>query len=268
MAGVGLEQDEAGRRDFERQAKKRRQQQDRGKGREIDDILQVNLSRLAFEQSNGVDLDGNKVARQANLDTPSLLFQFQLNANLQQEAEISFATEILKQLNALITTYSNMQQMVNDTSKAAGDDAKGYYGLVNNTKTADAASVILPFPKDGTASPVNLFDSIAVMFDKNSRSQPHPLELLFSVSRPLQELVSPAGDTPATRIYKGMQKSQMTTFGDQLSSAVTQLNQQVQILTDRINSQTKQKDRHFDLGNDALRKMADMIQEIGRGVAG
>jgi hypothetical protein len=49
-----------------------------------------------------------------------------------------------------------------------------------------------------------------------------------------------------------------------LADTVTLLNQRNQILQNEIENATKQQNRHFELGNNALRKMNDMIMTIGR----
>jgi len=239
----------------------------------------ANLANAAYQQSTGLDLAGHTVARPQNLDAPALIFQFQLNANLTQEAEIAISTEVVKQLNALLTTYNNMQQMVNATlarftaTNDAQADAQATQPLFNST----GGNIInLPTPTAGATNPANLFDSVATMFSQTLPRNTHPLEALFGIARPVATLVQNNDVTDGngkkikgvvTGGYIGLQKSQWTSFNDQLSAAVTQLNQQSQILTNSIDSLTKQKDRHFDLGNNALSKMADMIQTIGRNIS-
>ena len=62
-------------------------------------------------------------------------------------------------------------------------------------------------------------------------------------------------------------KDTWNAFNSSLSDTVSQLNQQSQLKMNDINSATKQKDRHFDLANNSLSKMNDMIQTIARGLA-
>ncbi|MGJ0508134.1 MAG: hypothetical protein ACR652_13615 [Methylocystis sp.] len=197
-------------------------------------------------------------------DLPTLLFTFQLNANLTQEAEIAIDTEQVKQLNGLLATYNDMQNLVNETIKSFGAGAKD----------TDTAPLSNPENKSGLMDTTKYpSDRIVMMFDNYGTMQKHPLETLLGLTRPRDELVY--GNLTADGLYqasfkyewKVYTKSMWTTIGDQLSAVVTQINQQSQILTDQINSTTKKKDRHFDLGNNALAKMSDMIQSIGRNVS-
>ena len=50
----------------------------------------------------------------------------------------------------------------------------------------------------------------------------------------------------------------------QLSATITILNQQNQIRQNEIQNAAKQANRHFELGNNALRKMNDILMSIGR----
>jgi hypothetical protein len=250
----------------------------------------LSLAQTAYGQAKGVDpLTGALVSRPTNLDAPALLFQFQLNANLAQEAQIATSTEEVKQLNALLSAYNQMQSLINNTLKQFGTDANEKRSLSNpqpfnltiagTTTTVNVVNATAP-RNPGDPQP-NQADSIAAMFDNNvgfglaPGANPHPLEAVFGVSRPLQEMIggNPVGASDGKTYnlirYEALtySKAQWTSYNDQISGVVTQLNQQSQILTDSINSLTKQKDRHFDLGNNALTKMSDIIQAIGRGIA-
>lgn len=89
----------------------------------------------------------------------------------------------------------------------------------------------------------------------------HPLEaLLGGIKRPVIEFI----DKGSWESLKLMRKNEWDAYGTQLAETVTQLNQQNQIKQSEIDSATKQKNRHFELGNNALRKMNDILMSIGR----
>jgi hypothetical protein len=50
----------------------------------------------------------------------------------------------------------------------------------------------------------------------------------------------------------------------QLNDSVTLLNQRNQLKQNEIESAARQQNRHFDLGNNALKKMNDLLMTIGR----
>ena len=78
------------------------------------------------------------------------------------------------------------------------------------------------------------------------------------------------GQTPLFMIREGeddlglsrFKKTVWDTYSTQLSDAVTQINQQVQLIQNEVSEATTQKNRHFDLGDNALTKMYDMIGKI------
>lgn len=91
----------------------------------------------------------------------------------------------------------------------------------------------------------------------------HPMEVRAGVEeRPKIDLVddSNSGDGSLFLHRKGKWDS----FSTQLSDRVTILNQQNQIKQNEIENDKKQENRHFDLANNALRKMNDMLLTIGR----
>ncbi len=91
----------------------------------------------------------------------------------------------------------------------------------------------------------------------------HPMEARAGVEeRPKIDLVddSDGGDGSLFLHRKGKWDS----FSTQLSDRVTILNQQNQIKQNEIENDKKQENRHFDLANNALRKMNDMLLTIGR----
>ncbi len=109
---------------------------------------------------------------------------------------------------------------------------------------------------------------IVGMFSKDPwgsgvKKQDHPLETLYGIeNRPMQNL------TDDTSKGKGGLALQRRDYWDkwstQLSDTVTILNQKNQLKQNEIDNDSKQANRHFDLGNNALKKMNEMLMSIGR----
>ena len=206
---------------------------------------------------------GNLSGSNKKLDAPTLIFYFQLDANLVQEAEINASTEEIKQLNALLNLYSQMQGLINQTLEKFGDDAKQKLGLLGNADGTNWSSSTIP------TSPQPSSQVIAAIFeDYMGASSQHPLEAAYGIKKPNYDMVYNVTDSNHASGYLNPNlKDSWNAFNSSLSDTVSQLNQQSQLKMNDINSATKQKDRHFDLANNSLSKMNDMIQTIGRGLA-
>ncbi len=90
----------------------------------------------------------------------------------------------------------------------------------------------------------------------------HPIEALYGVTRPLTLLSDDTRDGfGSLRLER---RDYWDKWGTQLSDAVTILNQKNQLKQNEIETATKESNRHFDLGNNALRKMNEMLMSIGR----
>jgi hypothetical protein len=90
----------------------------------------------------------------------------------------------------------------------------------------------------------------------------HPIEILYGAERPKFDLVDQSADGAGS--LKLHSKNAFDQFQTQLSNTITILNQQNQLKQNEIESATKAQNRHFELGNNALRKMNDMLMMIGR----
>ena len=88
----------------------------------------------------------------------------------------------------------------------------------------------------------------------------HPIESFLGLfDRPKQEFtVATSGGLAKER------SGWYQTFLTQLNDRVTLLNQKNQIKQNEIENASRRQNRHFDLGNNALRKMNDMLMTIGR----
>ena len=90
----------------------------------------------------------------------------------------------------------------------------------------------------------------------------HPIESLYGAERPKFDLVD-SGDGGAGSL-KLAGKNTFDQYQTALSNTITILNQQNQIKQNEVENATKQQNRHFELGNNALRKMNDLLLMIGR----
>lgn len=162
-----------------------------------------------------------------HLDVPNLVYLFQLQANLTGEAKLRADTEELNQINALVKLYGVAQNMVNRILKDNDSSGKGNIspsgGMTREEKEA------------------------GVFF---AGGAPHPIEIIYSnISHP--------NDGFGARPYERWGK-----LSTQLSERVTLINQESQIKMNSVNSSTKAKDRNFDLANNALTKMNEIVQKI------
>lgn len=88
----------------------------------------------------------------------------------------------------------------------------------------------------------------------------HPLETLRGITRPQFEIVNNEGQLIR---YKSSAWSNMAT---QLSDAVTVINQETQIQMNAISTAEKEKNRYFEMANNALSKLNEVVQSIARAV--
>ena len=88
----------------------------------------------------------------------------------------------------------------------------------------------------------------------------HPIESMYGIDRPTQQFLIDNGESGQD--LERYKKTTWDTFSTELSDAVTQLNQQVQIKQNEIDDASKQQNRHYELGSNALSKMYDMLQSI------
>lgn len=207
---------------------------------------------LRLKPSTAMALGGKQ------LDAPSLIYLFQLSYNLKDEAINNQATEEINQLNALLRSYSAMQARVNEVLASFPADAKP-------TDTRSLALTDGP----GDISPIDSNLALFLMFDKEG-ARPHPVEERKGIHRQTLDLLTIVEGNANTRgslKAPAHNKNVWDQFATRLSDAVTQLNQETQIRMNEINSLDKQKNRHFELANNALAKLNEIIQGVGRAVA-
>jgi hypothetical protein len=186
-------------------------------------------------------------------DVPTLIAYFQMNTDATEQAEITSDTSELQAINDELQEYSQMQALVNTTLEQ-----------FTASSTSTSAATLAGAASASDLTPAQL--AVAEMFDSTTGTTPSPLDLLLGIARPTLNTLEATGTTPGSALGPYTQ-TQWNSFNTSLSNAVTQLQQQSQILTDNINEETQEQDNEFDLGNDALSKMSDMIDEIGRGLS-
>lgn len=90
----------------------------------------------------------------------------------------------------------------------------------------------------------------------------HPIEELYGAERPSFDLID-EGEEGAGSLSL-LSKNAFDQYQTQISNTITILNQQNQIKQNDVENATKQQNRHFELGSNALRKMNDLLLMIGR----
>jgi len=228
-------------------------------------VYSVEKNDYQVAMTGTIGASTNGIISSVQADAPTLVAYYQMDATTEQESIIAADTAEVQQINALLQTYSDMQNLVQKCLKQfqSSDTSSTQRSLSGATGST---------PLNGTPPPLTPEEIlVASMFSHSDQSQtgaanlasvPHPLEVLFGITRPTQPIFS----TDPTNPLNSFTQNQWNAFATQLSNTVTQLQQQSQVLTDQINEETKQKDDHFSLGNDAMSKMYDMVQEIGRGL--
>lgn len=209
-------------------------------------IAELAEARMKLVRSNGM-LNGK------NLDVPYLVYKFQSLYNLSLEAQVVAETEQVNQQNDMLKTYAAMQDIVNRTLTLfpkADDTKKGVFGYgVDETHKITTDQMLM-----------------LSMFENNLGGQKHPMELLNNISRPSFDFFLSLNDNTKVDNFDTNQftHTQWSTFGTRLSETVTLINQNSQIQMNDINSLDKERNRHFELANNALSKMADIISNIAR----
>lgn len=95
------------------------------------------------------------------------------------------------------------------------------------------------------------------------RYQGHPIEELYNIGgRPRQKLSDDTTEGVGSLALQ--RRDYWDKWSTQLADTVTILNQKNQLKQNEIDTDTKQGNRHFDLGTNALRKMNEMLMSIGR----
>ena len=218
-----------------------------------------------------------------SLDLPTLIFFMQFYTNLIKEQQVNASTEMVNQQNQLLNAYSQIQTLVNNAqsrfnAKEQTEERDLFGNLVDGSQTYTKVyigSLVDPATNapisQSTYNVMSMFDS--VLSNGNSRNNGtnntvlNPIEKLFNIKRPTQKLFE-VGNDGRGGVYKttAYTSTAWNSYGTSLSSAVTQINQQTQIMMNNINTLDKEKNQHFDLANNCLTKMNELMASIGRNI--
>ncbi|WP_407048037.1 hypothetical protein [Methyloraptor flagellatus] len=243
--------------------------------------LQNQMDQVAKSQSISTGTAGVD----KSLDLPSLIFFMQFYTNLIKEQQVNAATEMVNQQNQLLNAYSQMQNLVN--AAQSNFDAKEQTeerdlfgnkvtGNDNTTDTyiGDVVDKTTQAPlSQATLNILSMFDSVGALAKTadptdGNKTMRNPIEKLFNITRPVKQLIDlGTNGTGGTTHTCGYTSTAWNSFGTELSSAVTQINQQTQIMMNNINTLDKEKNQHFDLANNCLTKLNELMASIGRNVA-
>lgn len=220
----------------------------------IEEFMRAERAILSA-QNRREALTGTSSFRDPKLDVPNLIYKLQLMYEAQAEGEQDSGTEEIRQLHKLLEDYAVMQALVNATvglfNPENADQEKGL-----NDDDADS----LTSTQKGA---ISMFDSESD-FDAGRE---HPIEALFGATRPTFDILPDFGtvvNDGSDENYVNHRKTAWDSFSTTISDTITILNQNNQIKQNDIEDASKRQNRHFELGNNALRKMHDMIQTIGR----
>lgn len=217
------------------------------------------------------------------LDMPNLIFLLQLYTNLIDEQQNAAATELVNQQNDLLNTYSQMQAMVNAVQgKFKPGDQTQQLDIFGNLQTSNTngttfytdftADTLLNGIPQGNGQPktsviaVNQGQlDILSMFDKNLGKTANPIETINGIQRTTNGLYD-IFDSANGKSFKTIAHTSTAwnSYGTTLSSLVTQVNQQTQLQMNNIDTLNKEKDQHFNLANNCLSKLNDLLSAIGR----
>jgi hypothetical protein len=148
-----------------------------------------------------------------------------------------------------------------DSNDSGNDPA----GEVYNIYGPDEDNVVI---KSGGLSPEEM--RIIAMFSDDpwgsgaiGSYQRHPIEIIYDVqNRPRQKLSDDTNEGYGSLTLQ--RRDYWDKWSTQLADTVTILNQKNQLKQNEIDNDSKQANRHFDLGTNALRKMNEMLMSIGR----
>lgn len=215
---------------------------------------------VATDAASGASFNGK------HFDAATLIYFFQDKYNSELEAQVNMETEYVKQVNDLLKTYAAIQQSISSTLGAFGSGTKD-----TDTKAIDDKAIGFYYyltDYDHSDAPEWRSAKLYVMFDDASSNNKHPVELLEKIERPTQNLLNNGlgnDSSDATNWdYGAYTSSQWQTFATKVDNAVTQLNQESQLRMNEINNKDKERNRHYDLANNALSKMNEALQSILR----
>lgn len=197
------------------------------------------------------------------LDVPGMVFTFQTYEDYEATAVSEAKTEEIRQRNKLLQDYSAMQQLVNDTLSKfdlqAFNDANPNNSELDNPLEETVALLKFSSITDLDTAQRAILSMFASAYasttDGTTPNPGHPIEQLEGITRPLENLTNGT----ALRQHN---KTVWDLFATNLSEATKLLSQDTQILMNDINAVNKEKNRHFQLATNSIKKMNDMIGTI------
>lgn len=243
--------------------------------------LQNQMDQVAKSQSISTGTAGVD----KSLDLPTLIFFMQFYTNLVKEQQVTAATEMVNQQNQLLNAYSQMQNLVNAAqsnfdAKEQTEERDLFGNKVNGSSNATdkyIKELVDPATKQSVTqlqlNIMSMFDSVGALAKTvdptdGNKIMRNPIEKLFNITRPTKQLFELGTDGKSGDGHSiGYTSTAWNSFGTELSSAVTQINQQTQIMMNNINTLDKEKNQHFDLANNCLTKLNELMASIGRNVA-
>ena len=233
-------------------------------------LLEADNTRLAL---------GALVSTQMkNIDLPRIIFLIQMTYDLTDQQQAAEATEELNQQNKYLQDVSLVQRLLNSTLAKFGTGTDEKKGLL------DKAGVY-GFGRSASDQFLTKEESFVLgMFEKlntTERYMTHPIEKLRGITtRPTLEVlntpikVDASGVTLADQTstsfanwfasFKSFPKSTWEKYNTNISDHVSLINQESQIKQNEINSLDRERNRHYELANNSLQKMFDMIGQIAR----
>ena len=231
-------------------------------------LLEVDKTRLAL---------GAIVSTQMkNVDLPRMIFLIQMTYDLKKEREASEVTEELRQQNKYLQDISLVQRILNNTIAKFGTGTDEQKSLLDKKETGFGRGSGSFLTKEESFA-LAMFES----YNTNARYVSHPIETLRGLTkRPALEILSTPekfdsnskkiDDQTSTNFtywfsyFKSLPKTTWDKYITNVSDYVSLINQESQIKQNEINSLDRERNRHYELANNSLQKMFDMIGQIAR----
>ncbi|WP_181705341.1 hypothetical protein [Chthonobacter rhizosphaerae] len=212
--------------------------------------------RILENEEKRLDAARSRRSDGRTADLATLIFELQQSYNRKVELRVAAETVELNQINDLLKAYTVMQSLVNKT-------------LGMNFGTDGKANVALAPASDLDWRAISLFDQWIggdTTHGWPAGSFLHPAERhKLSGRRERDVLTTNTNGSDFSLV--GQPQSFWNSYNSRLGSMVSTINQEAQVKMNEVNSLDKQKNRHFELANNALSKMSELLQSITRNVA-
>lgn len=223
--------------------------------------LAVSSYDIADDGKYTVVVDGQAVDRFT--DTPLMVFLFQTQANYAAEADAQARSEELRQMNALIQTYTQIQKYVNETLKKF--DPVAFQAANPNDDKAIERKAFLGISLLGDLGFSESDMKLLSMFEKTVMSQKDntylPIEKSTNALRPSFDFLD--GTVPfLPTLLKTHTQQEWDLFSQSLSKVSKVLSSDSQARMDSVNKISREKNRHYELASETLNKMTDILRSI------